>query len=215
MDNNKARSTVVANPDTNPNVASDNYVMTVSGVIEVTSLLPPEPPYTLSFYFPLPASTSESAKSKISNLQQISRARTGLRPPLHPPSTLFSRRNCHAQAKEDTPYVKLVANDNDGQLWFGMDGQNKLWTRDARKSVVTKFTPGFHLIQILQTGNRDTKGRLYAGMATCKTSDPSSCGAIVNFKPVMTWPPVCGDAVKYAYTGKGFRSDIGDLGEQM
>ena len=29
----------------------------------------------------------------------------------------------------------------------------------------------------------------------------------------MTWPPVCGDAIKYAYTGT--KADIGDLGEQM
>jgi len=42
-------STVVANPDTHPNVASNNFVMMTSGVVEVTSLLPPEPPYTPSF----------------------------------------------------------------------------------------------------------------------------------------------------------------------
>jgi hypothetical protein len=44
-----AKSTVVANPDTHPNVASDNFIMIASGVVEVTSLLPPEPPYTPSF----------------------------------------------------------------------------------------------------------------------------------------------------------------------
>ena len=40
-----SKSTVVANPDTHPNVGSDNFIIMTSGVVEVTSLLPFEPPY--------------------------------------------------------------------------------------------------------------------------------------------------------------------------
>jgi hypothetical protein len=103
----------------------------------------------------------------------------------------------------------------DGMVWFAVDGSNKMWARrtaaDVRSGVL-KWTPGFHLIEVMMTGQR-ANDRINIGMALCKTSDPSSCGSIVPIKPVMTWPPVCGDAVKYAYTST--KADIGDLGVQM
>jgi len=102
-----------------------------------------------------------------------------------------------------------------GSVWFAVDGSLKMWARtrgQAKRSGMVKWTQGFHLIEVMMTG-QSANDRVYLGMALCKTSDPSSCGAITDIKPVMTWPPVCGDAVKYAYTGT--KADIGDLGEQM
>ena len=104
----------------------------------------------------------------------------------------------------------------DGMVQFAVDGSYKMWAWDKSgdtRSGVMKWTPGFHLIEVMMTGQRVHDGRVYIGMSLCKTSDPSSCGSIVDINPVMTWPPVCGDAVKYAYTGT--KADIGDLGEQV
>jgi len=80
---------------------------------------------------------------------------------------------------------------------------------DSGKTVMHSWNPGFHLISVSFVAQN--KNRFLLKMARCKTSDISSCEGHKNIQPVMSWPPVCGDAVKYAYTG--IQPDIGDLGE--
>ena len=88
----------------------------------------------------------------------------------------------------------------DGYVQLAVDGKWVTWgwnnSGDTRTGV-KKWTPGFHLIEVMMTGQRVDDGRVYIGMSLCKTSDPSSCGSVVDINPVMTWPPVCGDAVKF------------------
>ena len=163
------------------------------------------------------------------------------RPPLHRDSFLLMSKLSSAQVKE----TQRISFCTWSQTWtcLSLDGK-QIYCNSRDKfdthqfcTVPREVKAGFHFIQASAWKNDDRSGRSSSMMTYAKCKDNSNwsfavcsgadkdsykcaqtipgCGLQEDVRPVMSWPPVCGDAVKSEYVSVDREPPYGTLGNKL
>jgi hypothetical protein len=120
--------------------------------------------------------------------------------------TLFlSCRNCHAQVSETTNYKFCVNSDDLGAVYVDGKQIGSTATAGNEQCGTAMLDAGFRYLQVRYT-EQGGEDKIVVKAAKCKKDNANDCEGMKAIRPKMSWPPVCGDAVKY-------NTNIGSFGQ--
>ena len=121
--------------------------------------------------------------------------------------TLFlSCRNCHAQVSETTNYKFCVESDDLGAVYVDSEQVGSTASAGNKQCGTAMLDAGFHYLKVTYT-EQAGEDKLVVKAAKCKKDNHDDCEGMKVIRPKMSWPPVCGDAIKYNTNIGSFAQD--------
>jgi len=112
-------------------------------------------------------------------------------------SNFYMEGNGVIEVSETTNYKFCVESDDLGAVYVDGKQVGSVASAGNKQCGTAMLEAGFRYLQVRYTeqGGADM---IQVKAAKCKTDDANDCGPMKQIRPKMSWPPVCGDSVKYS-----------------
>jgi hypothetical protein len=142
----------------------------------------------------------QEVKDKIDNVVAVPRVNQPVSNPKTSPnvasSNFYMEANGVIEVSETTNYKFCVESDDLGAVYVDGKQIGSVASAGNKQCGTAMLEAGFRYLQIRYT-EQAGEDMFQVKAAKCKKDDANDCGGLKQIRPKMSWPPVCGDAVKY------------------
>lgn len=112
-------------------------------------------------------------------------------------SNFYMEGNGVIEVSETTNYKFCVESDDLGAVYVDGKQVGSVASAGNKQCGTAMLEAGFRYLQVRYT-EQGGVDMIQVKAAKCKTDDANDCGPMKQIRPKMSWPPVCGDSVKYS-----------------